>query len=171
MSYQEDKKFSDMIVMQSDFKKILIDSGLFLRYKLSTKKEDIENCIDLYINNIPVQYRNQLFKLKNIEYYPTIRYKREHNIHQCRVESEYFKIKNCIDNNKKYPIYLIWCLINKKTDTKLDVLKLIIVDIKEIYKKPLSHFKEIENYDKSSSFLVLKNIPYLMDYKKGRIKK
>ncbi len=158
--FKDDKQFSDEVFSSNEIKNELLKSTLFSNacIKTATEKEDIQNCIDAYIDDCPIQYRVQKKAMK-IEYYPTIRYKRENSKHTDRIKSEYFKIKYNIENGEKYPKYLIWCLIDNNTNRNL--LKLIIVDIKEIYKYDVNYFKEIINNDKSSSFLVLEDIEYV----------
>jgi len=102
------------------------------------------------------------------------------------LESEWFKIKYNRENNREYPRYLIWGLVDdfknptKFTDFKIvDIYKLYHDYEKKIYRilpedkndlppsNPNSFDRDfivltkIENTDKSSVFLVLDEVPPL----------
>ena len=184
--YIKDKANTDRI-WGCDFTKEEINkSNIFvnpIKYEETTIKKDQDNSIDAYVNNIPVQFRFQDGKnKKNMKYSPTIRYKRIHSKKIGQKESEWFKIKKNRDENKEYPKYLIWGLVDNFENPRMfldfkiiDINKLYINYNKKLYRilpddkddiidsgdPYVADFRELyikENKDKSSSFITLDEV-------------
>jgi len=152
MEYKKDKDLSDYVIKKT--KEIYTNNyNIFkeyfkkLNFKDTTIQKDQDNSIDVYINQIPIQYRFQrLDNKKNCKYYPTIRYTRENSCSDNQKDSEYFKIKNNIINKLPYPELLIWGLV----DNDLNIVYLYIIDILKLFKDIDDGYYYIQGEDKTN---------------------
>lgn len=179
---RKDWNFSDDVFASQSTKNFLEKKYYgSVSIRKASEEEDINNNIDYYIDNIPIQWRTQRFE--NIKgpmdkYVPTFRYSRMFSSHEERKESEFNKIVRNRKNGLPYPKHHIWCLVNKNYIIK----KLFIVDIDTFISDYLNEEYEIwftrfgkkinnsntgniislrQNYDKSSEFISL-NEKYLL---------
>lgn len=139
----------------------------------ASSEEDRDNNIDYYIDGIPIQLRTQrVTNKKSKNYYPTLRYSRNHSYYNSRKRSEFLKI---LDNKKRgtpYPKHLIWVLYDKSNSR---IESLIITDIEKLtndynnneyalWEDSRTSTKALDNSDSVNILWVKKNDDYSSEF-------
>ncbi|MGS0747783.1 hypothetical protein [Halpernia sp. GG3] len=133
-NYKIDRAFTDLIHKEVALFKIYKQLGWqeILRDKDEAIQADIKDGIDyaFFANGKTVTVQER-FREKQYAIYSdfTIRYRRDHNVHSDRKESEYYKIK------ADYFVYGVTNCDKNSSHTCSDFLKYAVVDLKKIYKK------------------------------------
>ncbi len=161
----------------------------------ATEKEDIDHSVDGYYNDVPVQYRfqdhNQYYDMVG-----TVRHKRKNTRRSDQVQSELYKIFKNKREGKLYPHKLIWATadsIHSPIITSDNIRSIMIYDIDDIIDKchnglyyideeltPKDNLQDDkpngkgsfemaeikDNYDGSSSFVVLWGIEPEFNYRR-----
>jgi len=174
--YSEDRNDSDEFFYNSgrdEVKTKLEESGLYgteiPELKPASKYDDEVKVTDTWIAETPIQVRVQFIEnKKNTDYYPTLRYERDHGYKKTEVEKLIKMYKN-----EQIP-HLIWMMVDRNENV---LIKLIIVNLEKIISKReaklelninyrlTDDYLEKKNIDGQTSFLVLDNTEdYLYSY-------
>tara|TARA_Y100001958_G_scaffold143915_1_gene121308 strand:- start:1848 stop:2459 length:612 start_codon:yes stop_codon:yes gene_type:complete len=149
-NFNDDNKFSDDCIDSGCLRNHIIKSELFGEgydyVNTSGTKLDTDHNIDGYINNVPVQMHMQRFE--NIKgsikrYHAFTKYKRN----KTNAKTELSKIINNKENNRVYPKYIIWSIIEPDKDI---LHKIEIIDVNDMLinlNKNMEEYKKKNNLD------------------------